>query len=179
MYEYLDRRYALALYEVGEERGKAEDYLKELEEISSIIETNEDFLEIIKHPHLSTSKKQEMFENIFKGKVDDDILSFLLILIEKARLLSLKEILNEMKKIHLDRNRTVIVHIKTVVPLNDEERAELTTKLQNKYSRKVILNEEIDASIIGGVYVRVGNDIIDGTIRSKFEDIRKLTLKTE
>lgn len=179
MYEYLDRRYALALYEVGEERGKAEDYLKELEEISDIIEANEDFLEVIKHPHLSTSKKQEMFENIFKGKVHNDILSFLLILIEKGRLLNLKEILREMKKIHLDRSRTVIAHIKTVVPLNEEDRTELTAKLQKKYNRNIILDEEIDASIIGGVYVRVGNDIIDGTIKSKFEDIRKLTLKTE
>jgi F-type H+-transporting ATPase subunit delta len=69
--------------------------------------------------------------------------------------------------------------VKTVVPLFPDERDALTKNLQLKYNKKIILNEEIDKDIIGGVYVRVGNDVIDGTIKSKFEDIRKMTLKTE
>lgn len=179
MYEYLDRRYALALYEVAEERAKTEEFLEDLSEILNIISGNEELLELIKHPTLSTTKKVELFENIFRGKLDEDVLSFLLLLIEKKRLLNLKGILEEMRKIHLERNQTLVAIVKTVVPLFQDERNALTKNLQLKYNKKIILNEEIDKDIIGGVYVRVGNDVIDGTIKSKFEDIRKMTLKTE
>ena len=59
MYEYLDRRYALALYEVAEEKGKVQQYLQDLREICNLIETNKDFYEVIKHPQISTKKKKE------------------------------------------------------------------------------------------------------------------------
>lgn len=179
MHEYLDRRYALALYEVSEQRGKTEEYLRETEEIINIINANGEFLDIIKHPHLSTRKKKDLFESVFKGKIDNDVLSFLLILIEKNRILDLKGILEEMKKIHLNRNRTLIAEVKTVVPLTVEEKVALTAKLQNKYNKKIILKEELDKDIIGGVFLKIGNDIIDGTIKAKFEDMRRLTLRTE
>lgn len=179
MYEYLDRRYALALYEVAEAKDKAEDYINELSETLNIIENNSEFLELIKHPKFSTTRKIELFKNVFSGRVSEEILSFLTLLLEKNRLLMLGGIINEMNKIHLERNMTVVALVKTVVPLIEEEKQALTAKLQLKYNKKIILEEEIDKNIIGGVYVRVGNDVIDGTIKTKFEEIKKLTLKTD
>lgn len=176
-HEYLDRRYAIALYEVAEEKQKAEEYIKELEDIKKIIDESEDLSLVISHPELSTSKKKDIFESIFKGKIQNDILSFLLILIEKNRFMELKGITAEMKKIHLDRNRTVAAFVKTVIPLNDQERNALIGKLQQKYSKNIILNEEIDEEILGGVFVQVDNEIIDGTLKTKLEQIRKLALK--
>lgn len=176
-HEYLDRRYAIALYEVAEEKGKAEEYITELDNIIKIVDESEDLSIVISHPELSTSKKKDIFESIFKGKIQNDILSFLLILIEKHRFMELEGITAEMKKIHLERNRTVSALVKTVIPLNEQERSTLTGKLQEKYSKKIILNEEIDAEILGGVFVQVDNEIIDGTLKTKLEQIRKLALK--
>ena len=90
MYEYLDRRYALAIYEVAEEKGKVDEYLKDLREICDLIENNKDFYEVIKHPQINTTKKKQLFTDIFKGNIDEELLSFLLILIEKDRILYLK-----------------------------------------------------------------------------------------
>lgn len=179
MYEYLDRRYALALYNVAVEKGKVEEYLKDLREICDLVYGNPDFYEVIKHPQISTSKKKETFINIFKGKVDEELLSFLLILIEKDRILYLKEKLNEMEKIHLERNNTLMAKVKSVIPLTEEQQLKLTETLQNKYDKKIILQEEIDKSIIGGLYVRVGDDVIDGTIKSKLDEMKDLMLKRE
>lgn len=179
MYEYLDRRYALALYKVAEEKDKVEEYLRDLRQIVDLIENNEELLQIIKHPQITTTRKKQTFIKIFKGKVDEELLSFLLILIEKDRILYLKEKLNEMEKIHLERNNTLLAHIKTVIPLTEEEKNILIDKLCKKYDKKIILKEEIDKSIIGGVYVRVGNDVIDGTIKSKLDEMRDLILKVE
>jgi F-type H+-transporting ATPase subunit delta len=179
MHEYLDKRYALAFYELAEEKGKALEYLNELAEVIKIIDENKEFLQIINHPNLSTSKKKQLFESIFKGKIEESILSFLLIIIEKNRMLEIDGILEEVKKIHLKRNKTVEAYVETVVPLTNEERDALINKLQRKYNKTIIIKEEINKDIIGGVFVRVGNDIIDGTIKLKLEEMRKLALKTE
>lgn len=177
MYEYLDKRYALALYEVAEEKGKVEEYLNDLREICDLIDNNKDFHEVIKHPQISTRKKKQTFINIFKGKIDEELLAFLLILIEKDRMLFLREKLNEMEKIHLEKNNTLVAVVKTAVPLLEKEIDGLKAKLENKYDKNIIITTEIDKSLLGGVYVRVGNDVIDGTIKSKLDEMKDIILK--
>lgn len=176
MYEYLDKRYALALYTVAEEKGKVEEYLNDLGEIVSLMKEDEEFLKVIKHPEIS-SRKKKIFINIFKGKIDEELLSFLLILIEKDRILFTEEKLKEMKKIHLERNNTLLVEIKTVIPLEENQRERLRVKLYNMYDKKIVFDEKLDKNILGGVYLRVGDDVIDGTIKSKLEEMKKLMFK--
>ncbi|NLK94347.1 MAG: F0F1 ATP synthase subunit delta [Clostridiales bacterium] len=179
MYEYLDKRYAMALYEVAEEKGKVEEYLKDLRSVCDLIDANKDFYEVIKHPQISTKKKKETFINIFKGNIDQDLLSFLVILIEKNRILFLREKLNQMEQIYLEKNNTLKATVKTAVPLLDEEKEQLKLKLENQYNKKIILTSVIDKSILGGVYVRVGNDVIDGTVKSKLSELKDIMLKRE
>lgn len=179
MYEYLDKRYALALYEVAEENNKVEEYLNDLRQICDLIDNNKDFYEVIKHPQISTKRKKETFINIFKGKIDDQLLSFLLILIEKGRILYLREKLNEMEKIHREKNNTLLAMIKTAVPLLDSEMENLNRILEKKYNKKIIITAEVDKSILGGVFIRVGNDVIDGTIKSKLDEMKDLILKRD
>ena len=150
MYEYLDRRYALALYEVAEKNGKVDEYLGDLREICELIDKDEEFQEVIKHPQISTKQKKRVFINIFKGKIDEELLSFLLILIEKDR-----------------------------IPLEEYEYNSLVEKLEKKYNKDIILKKIIDPEILGGIYVRIGNDIIDGTVKTRLEDLKKLMLTTE
>ncbi|MEG0642035.1 MAG: F0F1 ATP synthase subunit delta [Clostridium sp.] len=179
MYEYLDRRYALALYQVAEEKGKVDQYIQDLTEICDLVDTNKDFYEVIKHPQISTKNKKRTFINIFKGNIDEELLSFLLILIEKDRILYLREKLNQMKKIHLEKNNTLLAVVKSAVPLLDSEVDTLKEKLEQKYNKKIIMDTEIDKTILGGLYVRVGNDVIDGTVKSKVNEMKDLMLKRE
>ena len=179
MYEYLDRRYALALYEVAEQKGKVDEYLGDLREICKLIEDNKDFFEVIKHPQIGTKQKKKTFINIFKGKIDEELLSFLLILIEKDRILFLKEKLKEMEKIQLEKLNVLQGIVKTTVQLEENEYNALVEKLEKKYNKEVILKKEIDPEILGGIYVRIGNDVIDGTVKTRLDDLEKLMLATE
>ena len=79
-----------------------------------------------------------------------------------------------MEKIHLEKMNTMIAEVKTVIPLNEEEKENLVLKLSEKYKKNIVLKEEIDETIIGGVFVKVGNDVIDGTIKSRLKDMKKL-----
>lgn len=179
MYEYLDRRYALALYKVAEEKNKVDEYLQDLRQICDIIDNNEELKAVIEYPQISTKQKKKIFIDVFKGKIDEELLSFLLILIEKRRILYLREKLNQFEQIHLERNNVVIANVKSVIDMTDEQSTELKNKLEKMYNKTVIIEHEIDKSIIGGLYVRVGNDVIDGSIKSKLDEMKALMLKRE
>lgn len=179
MHEYLDKRYALALYEVSEENAKVEEYLEDLRQIAELMKTDEQFMEIIKHPKISTSKKKKMFTDIFEKRINESLLSFLLLLIEKDRILFLEEIINELNKIYLEKNNKITAEVKTVIPMLVKEKKSLINKLKAKYNKEIILKEELDESLIGGVYVKVGDDVIDGTIKLKIAEMKKLMLKKE
>lgn len=179
MYEYLDRRYALALYKVAEEKDKVEEYLEDLRKICDIIDNNKEFYEVIKYPQISTKQKKKIFNDVFKGKIDEELLSFLLILIEKGRILYLRQKLHQMEQIHLEKENKVVAEVKSVIELTEDQTLKLKEKLEKKYNKTVIIKHEIDKSIIGGLYVRVGNDVIDGSVKSRLEDMRAIMLKME
>ncbi len=179
MYEFLDKRYALAIYEVAEKKGKVDEYLRDLREICNMIETNKDFREVIKHPQISTIKKKQLFNDIFKGKIDEELLSFMIILIEKKRIIYLKEKLDQMEIIDLERKNIIKGIVKTAIPLLPNELEKMKVIFEKKYDKTIIFDSEVDKSLLGGVYIKVGNDIIDDTIKSKIEEMKNLMLKKE
>ncbi|MBC5625650.1 F0F1 ATP synthase subunit delta [Clostridium sp. NSJ-49] len=179
MYEFLDKRYARALYEVADENGKVDEYIETLKLICELIDNYEEFYEFIKNPQVGTRNKKKAFINIFKNKIDEDLLSFLLILIEKDRILHLREKVNEMEKINLEKNNTLKGVVKTTIPLLDEQYKLLINNLENKYNKKIILERIIDPNIIGSIYVKVEDEVIDGTIKFKMDKLRELMLELE
>jgi len=179
MYEYLDRRYALALYQLAEEKNKVEEFREDLKQVVGVMYSNEELLTLIKYPQVSISRKKQVFIDIFKDKIDKDLLSFLLILIDKGRILYLKEKEIELEKIYFEKHNMILAHIKTVIPLEDEERNILKEKLEKKYKKTIVLEEEIDKTILGGVFIKIGDDAIDGTLKGRLDEIRKMVLKKE
>jgi len=179
MNENLNKRYALALYNIGEQKNSIEEYLSDISAIVDILNTDTTLKEVVKEPQLSTTQKIELFTKIFKSKINEDVLSFILLLLGKKRITNLQGILGSMKEIQLEKNNTQVAKVKTVIPLNDEERDILKKKLSLKYKMNIILEEEIDKDIIGGVFVKVGDDIIDDTLRYKVLEMKKLMLEKE
>lgn len=179
MYEYLDRRYALAIYNIAEEKEKVKEYLEEFREVVKLIKNDPKLLEIVEHPEVSTTAKEKIFTDIFKGRVDDDIFSYLMILIQKDRIMSIENNFKEFENIYLEKNNTVVAKVKTVIPLKPDEEKELINKLEKKFNKKVLIKAELDSSIIGGVYVDIDNEVIDGTIKSKLSEMKKIMLKRD
>lgn len=76
-------------------------------------------------------------------------------------------------------NQTVNGIVKTVVPLTEEQLTKLLAKLEAKFNKKILLKQEIDKSIIGGLYIEIDNEIIDATIRSKYQEMKGLMLNRD
>jgi len=71
------------------------------------------------------------------------------------------------------------VYKRQTVPLEENEYNSLVEKLERKYNKEIILKKEIDPEILGGIYVRIGNDVIDGTVKTRLDNLEKLMLATE
>ena len=172
MYEFLDRRYALALYDVCTEKGNIEQVMQEFKTIVDDMMSNEGLIKITKHPQISKAAKIRIYKEIFGGKITDELLNFLILLIEKERILYLKEKYAQFRLIHLERTNTIIAKVRTVIPLEDSQKEALKQKLEKTYDKTVIIEEEIDKSIIGGIIVMVGSDVIDGSIKNRLKEMK-------
>lgn len=174
MYEYLDRRYAVALYKIAKEKNKVSQVISELKEVCEIIEGNEQLKEVLEHPQISSGEKKDFINKIFKGNIDEDLLNFMNLLIEKDRIANLRSKFNQLEAIMLEENNTVKATVKTCVKLSKEQCTKLIEKLEKQYNKKIILEEVIDTSIIGGVYLKIGNEVIDGTLAYQYDEIKDL-----
>lgn len=178
MYEYLDRRYAQALFDVAIKKDRVNKYIQDLTSIVEMLEGSSELKKVIRHPEISIKEKKDFFIKLFKGKIDEDLLTFLLILIEKDRILFLKEKLVELKKIDLEERGSIIAQVSTIQPLKEHQRKALIEKLMDKYTKQVELREIIDKDLIGGIVIKVGDDLIDGSVRSTVEDLRQNLFST-
>lgn len=176
MYDFLDKRYAMALYEIAEQKDKIEEFLRDLHEICDVIDTNKDLLDLIKHPEVGIARKKDVFAKLFKGHIDDELLTFLYIVIEKGRILYLREKLNQLEAIYLESLNIIKGTITTAVALEPYQYDAIVEKLEKKYKKTVMLKPIIDKSIIGGVYININNQIIDGTLRAKYDEMRSIML---
>ena len=173
MYEFLDRRYALALYEACSEAGNVEVVFQQLKEIVNEIDSNKDFMEIIKNPQISKANKKRIFKELFEDTIEPELLNFLLLTIEKERILFLREKYNQFESIYLESRNIIVVDVKSAISLTNDEKINLKNVLEKKYRKKVVLREKIDISLIGGMILRVGDEVIDGSVKDKIVSFKK------
>ena len=174
MYEFLDRRYALALYEACVEAGNVEIVLQQLKEIVNEIDSNKDFLKIIKNPQISKLNKKRIFKELFESSIEQELLNFLLLTIDKERILYLREKYDQFRQIYLEANNIITAEVRSAIPLSNIERENLKMVLEKKYDKTIMLKQKIDKSLIGGVIIRIGDEIIDGSIKNKLSEIKKI-----
>lgn len=173
MYEFLDRRYAQALYDVALKKNKVEEFREDLTEIAHLIENSPETDRIIHHPEISIKQKKDFFITLFKNRIDEDLLTFLLVLVEKDRILYLKEKLEEFNKIDMEHKNTIVAHVRSAVPLTDPQRERLKQALGKKHHKTIVLDEKVEREILGGLLVKVGDELIDGTLRHHLGELKE------
>ncbi len=175
MYEFLDRRYALALYEVCVEVGNVEIVLQQLKEIVDEMDSNKDLIKILKNPQINKFNKKRIFKDIFQESIETELLDFLLLTIDKERILFLREKYNQFKQIYLSESNIIIAEVKSTISLSKIEKETLKRNLEEKYNKTIILKERVDESLIGGIVIRIGDEIIDGSIKNRLVEFKKIT----
>jgi len=166
------KRYAKALHELAQEK----DMLKQIEEeLSAVVEAMQNVKElhnVIYNPRVREKDKKAILRQIFEGQVSTVTLNFLCLLVDKHRENLIESILTQYIEMANETLGIVKAVVKTAVPLNASQIDRISDKLCAMTGKKITLSTEVDKSIIGGVVIRIGDEIIDGSVAHKLERLR-------
>ncbi len=172
MINLIAERYAEALFQVGEEDNSTTNLYEELNAVIDILKSNQDFYNVLKSPLVTKGDKKDLVEKVFGNQISDNLNNFLKIIIDKDRVSALEAVQKSCKALLNEKNNIIEGSAITAVPMTQEELKQLEAKLSSKYNKNVTLENKIDKSILGGVLVRLGNEEIDGTVKTRLTKMK-------
>jgi F-type H+-transporting ATPase subunit delta len=168
--------YARSLFEVAREQGKLDVVREQLGAFSDALSENRDLQVFFFSPYFATKEKQDGLERVVSD-ADPVILNFLKLLIEKHRMPVLFRIRSNYDALWEEENKLLPVHITSAVELDKAIVEQLGDRISEQTDRKVELSANVDPEILGGIVVRVGNSVLDASVRNRLEQLRKQVVK--
>jgi F-type H+-transporting ATPase subunit delta len=164
--------YARSLFEVAREQDKLDAVREQLGEFSDALSENRDLQVFFFSPYFSTAEKEEGLDRVVSG-ADPVILNFLELLIEKHRMPALMRIRANYEALWEEENKLLPVHITSAVELDGSIVKQLGDRISEQTDRKVEVSADVDPDILGGIVVRVGNSVLDASVRNRLEQLRR------
>ncbi|MCQ2550984.1 MAG: F0F1 ATP synthase subunit delta [Clostridia bacterium] len=165
--------YAKALFDVAKEAGKIELIEEELDSLKSIFEKEQDFQRLIESPTISVKEKKDVLQKVFEGKMEEELLNFLYILVDKGRSNQIERIIRKYKDEVAEFKNFSNGTIYSAAPLKKEKVAEFEEQVSKLLSKKVKLENQIDEKLIGGVKILVEGKVIDASVKQELSDLLK------
>ena len=172
MIDVIANRYAEALFQLSEEENITKEIYNELHDVVEVIKNNKELDNVLKSPLVAKNENTQLIEALFNNKINNDLKNFLKILVEKGRISSLKSIELTFKELLNDKHNIIEGTVISAIALTEKQVKELEEKLSKKYNKNVTLENEVDQSILGGVLVRLGNTQIDGSVKTRLNNIK-------
>ena len=166
------RRYSKAIFEIAEEKNQVKEIYEMLNSAMVLYRTDKEFKNFILNPLIDNEQKKSVLNEIF-GKDNSENLNILLYILDKGRMNCIKYIVAEYLKIYYRKNRILDVKATFTKELTDEQKKKLIDKLSQKTGKEINLELKIDKDILGGGIIKIGDKIIDGSIRRELDNWRK------
>ena len=169
--------YARSLFEVASEQDKLDDVREQLGQIADALHDDRELQVFFFSPYFSTAEKEDGLERVVTD-ADPVILNFLKLLIEKHRMPVLFRIRAAYDALWEEENRLLPVHITSAVELDSSTVKQLGDRIAEQTDRKVDVSANVDPDILGGIVVRVGNSVLDASVRNRLEQLRRQVART-
>lgn len=166
--------YARALFEVARSEGALARVGDELFRLARALESNHDLRQALTDIAVAAEGKDRLISELLEGKASPHTINFVKFLVTQGLGRDLVEISDEVARLAAAEARREVAEVRTAVPLDDKQTARLAEALGKATGRDVELKVIVDPGVIGGVYARVGDTIIDGSVRHKLESLREL-----
>lgn len=167
------QRYAQSLFELGAEFNIEEEILLNIRDINNIFSENEEFTSILSVPTITKEEKVQMLDKVFgNNAVNIYTLNFLKILAEKGRLNHFSEIVSFYGKLYNRKNNIKEVIAITAIPLNENMHNKLKSKLEDITGKKIVLHNNVDTSILGGIILKMDDDQLDGSVKGRLDKLK-------
>jgi len=170
--EEIARVYADALFEVARDRDELDEVREQLAEFADAVAADRDLQVFLFSPYFSSAEKRDGLHSAISG-ANTELLNFLELLAEKHRMPAIFRIRTRFDELWADANRRLEVTLTSAVELDQQVVDKIGAEVERQTDRKVDLTNEIDQDILGGLVLRVGNMVLDASLRSKLERLRK------
>ncbi len=173
MAKLVSRTYSEALFQVALEEKKVDLFLEELVFVVGSLKMHPEFFTLFKSPQINVVEKKEIISEVFKDKLSKEMFNFLKILLDKNRGYYIELIKNEYENM-LNKHKGILNAVATTaIPLSDEDSLKLREKLEKMTGKNIKITNKIDESLLGGVLVRIGDKVIDGTIKGRLDEVKE------
>ena len=165
------RPYAEALFQIAQKQDLL--HWSQLIEALAKIGSHPQVLEVANNPTLRKDQIASVLFQIFHCENDEPVKNFIRVLVENDRVALLPEIARQFEELKNARQGSAIAQIVSAFPLTEAQTNELVSKLEKRFGRKLIPTIEIDNSLIGGVCVTVGDEVLDLSVRGKLHKMQE------
>ncbi|NLD19573.1 MAG: ATP synthase F1 subunit delta [Clostridiales bacterium] len=167
----VDLTYGAALFQAAVETNKKDVILSEAEELLDIFVREPDLKAFINYPAISVNEKKKVIAGIFQGKICDELINFLYVLVDKGRTTHFERIIKEYKKLVEREEGCSYGTVYSVIPLTDNRIEVLEKETSRLMKSNVWLTNELDPKLIAGIKILVEGKIVDASIRKRFDEL--------
>jgi F-type H+-transporting ATPase subunit delta len=169
--EEIAQVYARSLFEVAQERGTTDRVREELGKFADALQESRELQTFFFSPYFSTDEKKAGLDRAVTGE-DETVRNFLALLVENHRMPVVFRVRREVDRLWQEANRLLPVEITSAVELDEAISARIGDEIGRQTGRQVELRTTVDPEVIGGIVLRVGNSILDASIRTRLENLR-------
>ncbi len=165
--------YAEALFSIVRAEDELDRVEDELFHFGKLLESNHELKQALSDKGIERDQRVKVLEEILSGKVSPHTLGLLEFIVAQGRARQLPQILTELSDLAAEARQSVVAEVRSAVPLDDSQRGELAEALSKATKKKVEVKVVIDPSVIGGIVSKVGDTVIDGTVRRRLEQLKE------
>ena len=170
----ISKRYAKALLSLGQEDGNYMEYGNDLQEFGRFCSANEEFTKVVANQIFSVEERKRVLDMVLdKSPFADLVKNFLRLLLDKNRIGGIQEISDYYSKLTDEISNITRADIVTAKPLKEEARDKLANALTGLTEKQVKIEVKEDESLIGGLVVRIGDLVLDGSVRAQIEGLKE------
>lgn len=166
------RVYAEALFEVGRDKGKLDTLQQQLGEFTDAVDRNRELQVFFFSPYLSTEEKVDGLKRAVTD-AEPQLINFLELLVDKHRMPEIFRIRRELDELWKHENRRIDVTVTSAVELDAAVVEKIGQEVERQTGEEVDLSSAVDSDILGGIVLQVGNMVLDASIRTRLEKLRK------
>jgi F-type H+-transporting ATPase subunit delta len=170
--EVISKRYADAFLEFAKETIGFEKGLEELRDLKRVFHDNPDIGSFVGSPQITEIEKRAFIDDALKDNFSEEIRQFLKLLLKKERINIFQDIA-EYARVAYSHGVEIEALLKTSYPLDTEDIQKIKDSMEKKFRKKLHLYVELDSDLLGGVYMKVENTIIDGSVKRRLDDLKE------
>lgn len=170
----VSKRYAKALFSLGQEDGNFEQYGRDLTEFTQFFQDNNDFRQVIANPIFAVEDRKKVLQTVLEKSNFSDVVKFFLnLLLDKNRIRAMEAITDYYSRLTDEVSGFARAEIITARPLKEEALGKIERSLEGLTSKKIKSEVREDKALIGGLVVKIGDVVLDGSVRTQLQGLKE------